>query len=126
MNYSTSPLTWIEPTLGMLVLTEIAVFILCMVIVVFIAVLSTLFLKRIEKVIYIGLILVTVFVGYRVYDAHVPKTYLNEKVMATQKTVTVTRYGGMIAIYQLDNGGLVEVPVKQGDVTHLDHIYKQQ
>lgn len=125
MNYSTNVLTWAEPTLGMLMLTEAAIFILLSVLVLFIAVLSTLFIKRIEKVIYLGLILVTVFVGYRVYDSFIPKTYLNEKVMATQKTVTVTRYGGMVAIYQLQNGGLVEVPVKQGDVTHLDHIYKQ-
>jgi hypothetical protein len=126
MNYSTNALTWAEPALGMLILTETAIFVLWMMVVVAIALLSTLFYKKTERVILLGLILVSLLTAYRMYDAFIPKTYLNEKVKATQKNVTTTRYGGMVAIYQLDNGGLVEVPVKQGDVTHLDHIYKQQ
>jgi hypothetical protein len=55
----------------------------------------------------------------------VPKTYLNEKVWATQKSIGVTKGGGMQAIYELKNGGLVSVRVSQGEVPQPDFIYRQ-
>ena len=55
----------------------------------------------------------------------VPKTHLNEKVRATQKSIGVTKGGGMKAIYELENGGLVSVHVFQGEVAQPDFIYRQ-